>query len=151
MWREWQSPHQIKLCEALDFHLQHVPHNLQVARAATSKRGVVCPDTDHNCCMILSFLTTLPWIKIQMNLRVIICAQNLCTDFPFHTFFALDAQFPDLPAQIFIFHTFSCLTCLRKNGSTPRILGAGSTGSHRKFWSWLRAHFFMRASPVFKY
>jgi hypothetical protein len=38
----------------------------------------------------------------------------------------LEAQFPDLPAQIFIFHTFSCLMCLRKMGALPEfwVLGA---------------------------
>ena len=41
-------------------------------------------------------------------LRVIICAQNLCTDFLFHTFFGQRVGV--------------------KNGSAPRILLAGSTG-----------------------
>ena len=104
----------------------------------------------HKIALNQSWHVCVSWaLRIDSNIR---CFATLTQGHRFsfsHIVFVLKARFPKLPAQIFIFHTFSCLTCVRKNGTAPRILGAGSTGSHRKFWSCLRAQF-LCASPVFK-
>jgi hypothetical protein len=60
---------------------------------------------------------------VAAGLRMIICAQNLCTDFPFHILFVFEAPFPDLPAQIFIFHTFSCPMCPVRVGILGSVTG----------------------------
>ena len=90
-------------------------------------------------CSLTLTLGSKDWPK-----RECICAQNLCTDSPFLTFFVLKARFPDLPAQIFIFHTFSCLTCHIKNGSWEHRLT-------QKILVLVTRTFFMRSFLVLKY
>jgi hypothetical protein len=75
--------------------------------------------------------------------------QNLCTDFPFHTFFVLEAQLSDLPAQIFMFRTLVLVWRVsEKMGALPEFWELGVPVRTENFGLDYAHNFVMCASPV---